>query len=265
MLFDELLTHGASEHFYKLPFVLLLIPRNQQGWNKSSCLPAGLSEWAQCEESSGREFATSSPPLCMCLVIRSCLTLFFVTPWTAAQLLCPCHFPGKNTWEGCHFPGISPTQGSKPTSPPLQAASLPFEQLLYHLSSFFTIWNRKFYCGSKDPRGNWLWGPGNVQGPSRRTLGIPTTLFWYVWTCQENIIGKALQVQPSSNLFKSRIFWSEARVQFWKMSRWGLQKACPLWTQNMFILASEGWQNCLLLLQFVSHHIIGVDQDQNSS
>ena len=43
---------------------------------------------------------------------KSCLTL--VTPWTAAhQVLCPWHFPGKNTGLGCHFllQVIVPIQG----------------------------------------------------------------------------------------------------------------------------------------------------------
>ena len=46
------------------------------------------------------------------------------------RLLCPWDTPGKNTGVGCHFllQGIYlPDPGTEPTSPALQADSLPFE------------------------------------------------------------------------------------------------------------------------------------------
>ena len=90
---------------------------------------------------------------------------------------------------------------------------------------------------------------------SRRILEIPTSLFWHVWSCQRTIIGRALKVQPVFwNLQRGFFCWSEAHVQFWKKSTWGLQKACSFWAWNIFILVSEGWSNCLSLLQFVNHH-----------
>ena len=49
------------------------------------------------------------------VVAKSHLTLGI--PWTVAtRLLCPWHFPGKNTGVDCHFllQGVFPTQGSNP-------------------------------------------------------------------------------------------------------------------------------------------------------
>ena len=68
------------------------------------------------------------------LVTQSCTTS--VTPWTVpTRLLCPQHFPGKNTGVGCRFllQGIFPTQGLNlgllhcRQSPALQADFLPTE------------------------------------------------------------------------------------------------------------------------------------------
>ena len=57
-----------------------------------------------------------------------------------ATILCPWHFPGKNTGMGCHFllQGNLSDPGIEPMSPALQAGSLPSEQPLgqgksYHL------------------------------------------------------------------------------------------------------------------------------------
>ena len=60
----------------------------------------------------------------------------FMTPWTIArQLLCPWGSPGKNTGVNCYFllQADLPNPGIKPTSPALQARSLP----LSHLGSPF--------------------------------------------------------------------------------------------------------------------------------
>ena len=59
-----------------------------------------------------------------------------MTPWTiACQLLCRWDSPGKNTGVNCYFllQGDLPNPGIKPTSPALQAHSLP----LSHLGSPF--------------------------------------------------------------------------------------------------------------------------------
>ena len=136
-----------------------------------------------------------------------------MTPWTATcQLLCPWDFPGNNIGVGCHFllQTILPTQGSNPTFPALQAASLPFEQLLYHLNQ------GNLYGGFMTHMNGTGVGPRECAGApfSRRTLGIPTTLFWYIWSCQVNIVGKALRSNLSSETFSKGDFSAEVKHMF---------------------------------------------------
>ena len=70
--------------------------------------------------------------VCVCVCVLSHVQLF-ATPWTAAWLLRPGSFPGKNTGVGCCFllQGIFPTQGLKLLLLHLlhwQADSLPLAQ-----------------------------------------------------------------------------------------------------------------------------------------
>ena len=221
MLFDELLTHGASEHFTNCLLFCFWFPEISR-MKIRACVFTGLSEWAQCEESSGREFATLSPPLCMCLDTRSCLTLCDPMNCSLPAPL-SMSFPRQEYWRGLPFPspGDLPNPGIKAHIScitgsffAIWAASLPFEQLLYHLNQ------GNSYCGSMT-HVNWTGvGPRECAGgpSSRRTLGIPTTLFWYVWTCQENIIGKALRSNLSSGTFSKGDF-SEVKHVF-SSGRW---------------------------------------------
>ena len=65
---------------------------------------------------------------CGGLVIKLCLTL--ATPWTVShQALLSLGFPRQKYWSGMPFPfpGDLPDPGIKPTSPTLQADSLPSE------------------------------------------------------------------------------------------------------------------------------------------
>ena len=41
--------------------------------------------------------------ICCCLVAKSCLTLLQPHGSQSTRLLCPWHFPGKNTEVSCHF------------------------------------------------------------------------------------------------------------------------------------------------------------------
>ena len=75
----------------------------------------------------------------LCLVAKSCPTLWQLHGLELARLLCPWDFPGKNTGVGCHFvfqgiflfPGDLPDSEVKPVFPVWQADSL----LLSHLGS----------------------------------------------------------------------------------------------------------------------------------
>ena len=65
-----------------------------------------------------------------CVLTQLCLTLCDPQP---TRLLCPWHFPDKNTRVGCHFllQGIFPNQGLNPHLLHWQLDSLP----LHHLGS----------------------------------------------------------------------------------------------------------------------------------
>ena len=211
MLFNELLICGASEHFKTYLLFCFWFPEISR-MKIQACVFTRLSEEPLvCEESSGRGFATLSPPVCVCLVTKSCLTL--CDPMNCS-LPAPLSigFPRQEYWSGLPFP--SPDNLPNPGIDPhiscitgsffaIWAASLPFEpgKLLWWLH---------------DPRQlDWAGAQGMCRGAlSGRTLGIPTTLFWYVWSCQVNIIGKSLRSHLSSETFSKWDFSAEVKHVF---------------------------------------------------
>ena len=86
---------------------------------------------------------------------------FFVTPWTAARLLCPWSFPGKNTGVSCHvlLQGIFQTRGIEPVSPALAGRFITTEppgkptniSNWYHISNCLLLSSKPglFYMAQK--------------------------------------------------------------------------------------------------------------------
>ena len=68
---------------------------------------------------------------CCCLVAHSCPTLCDPKDCKPARLLCPGHFPGKNTRVDFHFllQGNIPNPGIESMSPAWQVDSLPLNYL----------------------------------------------------------------------------------------------------------------------------------------
>ena len=64
-----------------------------------------------------------------CLVVKSCLTVFWRYGWQPTRLLYPWSFPGRNTGVRFPFPptGVLPDPGIKPTSPALRGRSFTTE------------------------------------------------------------------------------------------------------------------------------------------
>ena len=95
------------------------------------------------------EISVILSPLCEGSITQSCQTLW-PCGLQPTRLLCPWHFPGKNTGVGCHFllQGIFPSQGPSPHLLRWQVDSL----WLSHLGSLYAM--QLVISGDNCPR-NW--------------------------------------------------------------------------------------------------------------